>query len=252
MRLLFICHMMFYVLVSYAQSYEYQGIYYNIDRTTLEAEVTSHPDTKYEGVIHIPSQVFNNYTVTSIGENAFENCPNLWTVYIPNTVTIIKKHAFALSGISLEKVFIPQSVITIEDYAFYGCTSLKFIDLPYKLTSIGNYAFGDCSSLQTIYCYSKTPPETQEDTFTLTDISQIDLYVPEDSYDVYSSTIPWSNFKQRIPMPLTDIKTVTCESPSQKAQYTVGGIHYNQSHQIINIVVDSNGKTHKQINKPIK
>ena len=45
---------------------------------------------------------------------------------------------------------IPDSVKSIGDYAFWGCTRLKNITMPDSVTSIGAYAFCDCTGLTNI------------------------------------------------------------------------------------------------------
>ena len=52
---------------------------------------------------------------------------------------------------------IPDSVTTIEFFAFDGCTSLTSIIIPDSVTSIGNYVFEGCISL-TIYCEAESKP----------------------------------------------------------------------------------------------
>ena len=49
-----------------------------------------------------------------------------------------------------EKVFIPDSVTSIGDYAFGYCSSLTSISIPVGVTSIGDYAFSHCSSLTSV------------------------------------------------------------------------------------------------------
>jgi hypothetical protein len=45
---------------------------------------------------------------------------------------------------------IPDSVTSMEDYAFRGCTSLKSITIPDKITGIANWAFIECTSLTSV------------------------------------------------------------------------------------------------------
>ena len=49
-----------------------------------------------------------------------------------------------------EVVEIPDSVTSIGNYAFNGCTHLSSIQIPDSVTSIGVYAFRYCSSLSSI------------------------------------------------------------------------------------------------------
>jgi hypothetical protein len=47
-------------------------------------------------------------------------------------------------------VTIPNSVTSIENWAFYGCTSLTSVIIPNSVTSIGSWAFKDCESLTSV------------------------------------------------------------------------------------------------------
>ena len=51
---------------------------------------------------------------------------------------------------SLTSVEIPNSVTSIGNSAFYGCSSLTSVEIPNSVTSIGDYAFEDCSSLTSV------------------------------------------------------------------------------------------------------
>jgi hypothetical protein len=42
---------------------------------------------------------------------------------------------------------IPNSVTSIGDWAFYGCSNLTSVTIPNSVTSIGGWAFSFCSSL---------------------------------------------------------------------------------------------------------
>jgi len=118
-------------------------------------------------------------SVTSIGDSAFLGCKSLHSVTIPESVTIIKENPFPACPTRVinhsnhftifegnlytsdkrklisyllkgENFIIPDSVTSIGDWAFYGCSSLQSVTIPDSVTSIGDRAFYGCSSLQSV------------------------------------------------------------------------------------------------------
>ena len=77
-------------------------------------------------------------------------CPCAKTsITIPNSVTSIGEEAFC-GCTGLTSITIPTSVTSIGDYAFCGCTGLTSITIPTSVTSIGDYAFSNCTGLTSI------------------------------------------------------------------------------------------------------
>ena len=71
------------------------------------------------------------------------------SVNIPNSVTSIENWAFSYCS-GLTSVTIPNSVTYIGGYAFYRCSGLTSVTIPNSVTTIGESAFADCSSLNSI------------------------------------------------------------------------------------------------------
>jgi hypothetical protein len=108
-------------------------------------EITKYVGEKFE--VRIPPRI-QGLPVTSIGKQAFEE-KGITSVTIPNSVTSIWDGAF-WGCTSLTSIIIPNSVTSIGDAAFSGCTSLTNITIPNSVTSIGNLAFDYCTSLTSI------------------------------------------------------------------------------------------------------
>ena len=83
---------------AFAVEAEIGGLWYEIINKGKLAQVIQYKNNvKYSGNIVIPKTVKNNgadYSVTSIGNNAFSNCSGLTSIEIPNCVTSIEEGAF--------------------------------------------------------------------------------------------------------------------------------------------------------------
>ena len=123
-----------------AHDFEADGIYYNIiSDEEKTVEVTFPSDKKiiddgykcYKDVVFIPEKVNyagKEYTVTAIGESAFECNDELLSVVMPNTIRSINK--FAFNGcINLKSLTIPSGVNEIGDFAFMGLRSLEHLSV---------------------------------------------------------------------------------------------------------------------------
>ena len=116
----------FIPVASYADGTLINGICYNLNSTTKEAEVAK---KEYKGDINIPATVNNKgttYNVTSIGYFAFNENKELTSVTIPNSVTHISSRAFRKCT-KLKSITIPKSVTRIDDSILDSCINITSI-----------------------------------------------------------------------------------------------------------------------------
>ena len=149
LRALFLSLAVLLSLPMLAAQVEIDGINYDLNAETKQANVIAKTSGKYSGEVVIPESVEHEgaaYSVTSIGDHAFYYCSGLTSVTIGNSVTSIGSSAFYdCSG--LTSVTIGNSVTSIGASAFYRCYGLTSVTIGNSVTSIGSSAFRYCSGL---------------------------------------------------------------------------------------------------------
>lgn len=88
-------------------------------------------------------------SVTKIDGSAFANCTNLTSVSIPDSVKYMGNGVFR-NCINLTDIEIPNSVTSIGADTFYNCTNLTNITIPSSVVTIGANAFKKCTGLTEI------------------------------------------------------------------------------------------------------
>jgi len=115
-----------------------------------------------EGITHIGSYTFGcnentkgalesvrlPSTLESIGGRAFNSQPALADLMLPDGLIRLDSGCFADCG--LTSVAIPDTVESIPENCFAGCTRLKQVSLPARLKQIGECAFLNCESLESL------------------------------------------------------------------------------------------------------
>lgn len=162
--------------------------------------------------VTIPS-AYNGISVTAISSNAFEDCPNLKSVSIPDSIIKVSYWPFVhcpnLANISVsinnlayksidgnlytkdgkmmvmysigkdaETFSIPDTVVYFSWYTFYNCINLKSIEIPNGVLSIGLGVFRGCINLTDIVIPNS--------------VTRIDLGAFEDCESLTSIKIPAS------------------------------------------------------------
>ena len=127
---------------------------------TLPANLTKIDSYAFYGCtgltnVHLP------VSITKINGNPFSGCTGITSLTIDSANAKYKTEnnilyskdgttlIFAAGGLT-SITNIPNTVTTIGDSAFYGCTGLTSITLPANLTKIGDRAFSSCTGLTSI------------------------------------------------------------------------------------------------------
>ena len=237
-------------------NYAFQGCT-GLKSVSIPNSVTNIGDYAFSGCTGLTSMVFPE-SVTSIGKSAFKNCINLKSVSLGKNMTTIWTGTFSgctgLTSVTIEsnalmttvgkgddygnttrsmkdffgnqvkEYVIGNSVGTIGDFTFSGCTSLTAMIIPYSVKKIGKYAFDGCtgmtsvtigSSVETMSAqafrncpllsmkiYRKTPPSLTDLSYSVAskeyyfpDIENITLIVPRGCKTTYKNHPFWGGFR---------------------------------------------------------
>ena len=150
-KMLFVSFMVCITVSSYSQEGQNSNISWSINDSVLTLSGTG--EMRYDNtqhLYHLPEikKVVIEEGITSIGNIRFNNLTNLRNIEIPNSVIRIDEIAFF--ECSLTNIEIPNSVISIGKNAFRGCISLISVKLPEHITHIEEGTFFSCTSLESI------------------------------------------------------------------------------------------------------
>ena len=135
-----------------------------------------------------------------------------------------------------------SAVSTIDPGTFANLTTLSSVTLPETLETIGNEAFSGCSSLESITLTSVTPPTIGTNAFSNT--NDCPIYVPTGTADEYVAESGWTGYEDRIrQMPPKVIKSFSYSSDYPMAHTSKMQLYftYDEEERLSSILESSGG-----------
>ena len=210
---------------------------------TIPNSVTSIGNSAFTSCFGLTSITIPD-SVTSIGDRAFSFCNGITSITIPNSVTTLGTLVF--EGNSLASIIvdennlnyssqdgvlfnkaktaircypagkiessysIPNSVTSIEEWAFQNCSYIKSIIISNRVTKIGSYAFYFCSGLTSAYFYGYAPANFGTSVFLGTAANFSIFYLEGKS----GWTNPWKGYPTSVFAPMPETITAPLTLPA--------------------------------------
>ncbi|MBE6319558.1 MAG: leucine-rich repeat domain-containing protein [Bacteroidales bacterium] len=182
----------------------------SLTSVTIGNSVTSIGGRAFYGCSSLTSVTIGN-SVTSIGNDAFSGCSALTSITIPNSVTsigwsafyncdsltktnytgdiagwckikfdnytaspIYYSHNLYINDQEIKDLVIPNTVDSIQNYAFYECFSLKSVTIPNSVKSIGYHTFYRCCFLKKDFV-NNSPLDAEENGYWGARVGEIEV-----------------------------------------------------------------------------
>lgn len=213
---------------------------YNLETVIIPDNVTmiSHYAFEYSGItsITIPKNL------EAIGAYAFEGC-NLtevtWNAI--NCPTFISDGyfypVFDYAQDNISSFTFGEEVQVIPVGLCYAMPNLTSVTIPQSVTTIDFFAFGYCYGLTDITCHAAVPPTCGDEVFYDLNVATIPLYVPAASMGLYQEADTWEDFL------IQAISPTAIENAGEDAHSAYKKLHNGQ------IYIIRNGETYTEDGK---
>ena len=135
-----------------------------------------------------------------IPEKMLWGCLNLRDINIPASVRKIEPWSMTYNY-NVRSLELPEGLDVIQEGALYGLHGLETIVFPSTLKELGNSSCIDWHSIQQIYCKAQIPPSCGNAVFgpdesepEFNTPSDIPVYVPKGTADLYRNAVGWNYF----------------------------------------------------------
>lgn len=148
-------------------------------------------------------------SMSVIGRRAFSNCKTI-NVLISNLASWLtfdfsnwksnplyqcEESHFYLNDTEIIELDIPEGTQIIAPMVFYNGKSITSVDIPNSVTSIGESAFYGCTCLKRFTVHNNRPPSATSAITSQEVYNNCTLYVPEGSENIYYASTFWNAFK---------------------------------------------------------
>ncbi|MBE7037120.1 MAG: hypothetical protein E7403_07500 [Ruminococcaceae bacterium] len=147
-KLLSVCMVIAICILSFGVVPVSATTYGDLTYEIVNGEIIITACNEYATLIEIPNEI-DGYPVTTIGTEAFIGCYDLTSVIIPDSVITVEDYAFYRCS-SLTNVTIGNNVKTIGKDSFFYCQQLTSIIIPDSVTYIGENTFSACHKLKSV------------------------------------------------------------------------------------------------------
>ena len=115
-----------------------------------------------------------SYNTEQPSHSPFYSISELKNLTFGKNVKVVDKYMFSYCT-GLENVYIPDSITSVNMWAFRGCSALKSVRFSENLSQIGDYGFSECTSLDNV-AFPASMTSTSDNSFSnCTSLRNLDL-----------------------------------------------------------------------------
>lgn len=230
-RLLILLLLLQTTLIASAYDIEVNGIFFNLTSDSTVAvtylDFIRMNEDYYIGDVVVPASINykgKKYAVTAIGKKAFRGSSYLKSVFLPSSIITIEDDAFGNCP-ALVSVEISEGVKELGD-AFANSDRLQSIVIPSTVTRINSRFIMSCQTRKEVICKPLTPPTiTADSPINDYDYNKCTLIVPKESIEAYRAADGWNLFN-KIAGYTVDKKNGGMNLEMAFAEFTENGLKY--------------------------